>query len=77
MNPLPACSDARTRLRPHLSGALAFGGHALVCRVHRGAPTTSIGPLRLLRRVRMSGACTRRAPELRAAAPDTMPQARP
>ncbi|MEA9563026.1 MULTISPECIES: hypothetical protein [unclassified Xanthomonas] len=75
MNPLPACSDARARLR--WSGALAFGRHALVCRVHRSAPAASIGPLRLLRRVRMSGACTRRAPELRAATPDTTTQARP
>ncbi|WP_082473375.1 MULTISPECIES: hypothetical protein [Xanthomonas] len=77
MNPVPACSDARARLRPHLSGALAFGRHALACRAHRWAPAASIGPLRLLRRVRMSGACTRRALELCAATPDTTPQARP
>ncbi|WP_311239655.1 MULTISPECIES: hypothetical protein [unclassified Xanthomonas] len=77
MNPLPACSDARAHARLRLSGALAFGRHALACRVHRSAPTTSIGPLRLQRRVRMSGACTRRALELCAAAPDTTPQALP
>ncbi|MEA9578403.1 hypothetical protein VC218_05575 [Xanthomonas nasturtii] len=77
MNPLPACSDARARARLRLSGALAFGRHALACRAHRWAPAASIGPLRLLRRVRMSDACTRRAPELRAATPDTTPQALP
>ncbi|MEA9587742.1 hypothetical protein VC279_12295 [Xanthomonas sp. WHRI 10064A] len=77
MNPLPACSDACTRARLRLSGALAFGRHALACRAHRWAPAASIGPLRLLRRVRTLGACARRAPELRAATPDTTSQARP
>ncbi|WOB27884.1 MULTISPECIES: hypothetical protein [Xanthomonas] len=77
MNPPPVCSDARARSRLRLSGALAFGRHALVCRVHRSAPAASIGPLRLRRRVRMSGACTRRALELRVGAADTTPQALP
>ncbi|MCC4631796.1 hypothetical protein ACFFJ4_01510 [Xanthomonas dyei] len=77
MNPLAVCSNARAHARLRLSGALAFGRHALVCRVHRSAPAASIGPLRLQRRVRMSGACTRRALELCAATSDTTPQARP
>ncbi|WP_115527391.1 MULTISPECIES: hypothetical protein [Xanthomonas] len=77
MNPVPVCSNACTRARLRLSGALAFGRHALACRAHRWAPAASIGPLRLLRRLRMSGACTRRALELCSAGPDTTPQALP
>ncbi|MCS3746097.1 MULTISPECIES: hypothetical protein [unclassified Xanthomonas] len=75
MNPLPACRYARARARARLSGALAFGRHALAFRVHRGAPAAAIGPPRPQRRPRTLAAFTRRALELRAAADDTTPQA--
>ncbi|PPU42010.1 hypothetical protein [Xanthomonas arboricola] len=67
MNPLPAHRYARARPRIRLTGALAFGRHALAFRVHRALPAAVIGPPRPYRRERCLGAFTRRALELRAA----------
>ncbi|MCC4606568.1 hypothetical protein [Xanthomonas campestris] len=67
MNPLPARRYTRARVRIRLSGALAFGRHALAFRVCRSIPAAVIGPPRPQRRPRTLAAFTRRALELRAA----------
>ncbi|MFC7520707.1 hypothetical protein ACFQS6_12145 [Xanthomonas populi] len=44
MNPLPTRRYVRARPRMRLSGALAFGRHALLFRIHRAVPAAIVGP---------------------------------
>ncbi|AOD14535.1 hypothetical protein VB151_10640 [Xanthomonas fragariae] len=64
MNTLPARLHVRACPRIRLSGALAFGLHALAFHLHRSAPAATVGPQR---RTRTLSAFTPRALELRAA----------
>ncbi|MFA0922633.1 hypothetical protein [Xanthomonas fragariae] len=64
MNPLPPRLHVRACPRIRLSGALAFGLHALAFHLHRSAPAATVGPQRRPHTLR---AFTPRALELRAA----------